>query len=893
MATGYLWRAWNSIIKALDIEYPKWAAVQLSDEPINATSVRIPSLDNGDLYVTLYPKAALDNLKISKILAGLNVSQAFAQYGVYLPQIIPERTMQTIFSGIYAPTELGCGIIMLGQEYAYALDSEHQQGNLTDNVLAELKELGVNAVDKGIQTWEDLTKYVKSDLHPELVEQMSRELNQQYDTYDNDTTKKRKFTTSEWAALRFHILGKWLSNQYMSYGFVTKEGELIDLDTYDQTTFQTRLNTLLSPNTVTLTQQQANYILKSGYTRYIHVFELYGTNGITVCIITTAVPVASWQVDYLYYKFTNDPEDVKYINGFNVYLYDDNGNNIHNDGSSFGYSYRMFYPYDRAHLKLYHNTAEQGGNAITIDSNIRFTRQTDVNNSHYDEYYYGVTCYPEATTTAWEYADDGVTRYRQTYGLISGRYTWYQTLSGGQWVDDYHEGGAEAAYIVFAIKNNTNADNLSRPKKNVTPPDYKDPIDRRVFRPVGPGNTPVQIVRPNSPIYINIDPDNITYNITNIDEPTNDPDNDPDPIPDQPTTPINIDLNIEITPDPNPRSTDDVIDDYDREQTEEDPIHNPEYTPNVVPPLADSDMITIYNISSANLSTLASYLWSNIVSLETVQKMFSNPIDSIISLAKPGCYIDTPNQLSEIKFGGTAWTGAQGKKINNLIQEVSLGSAYIPTAKGYPTFLDFSPYTKINLFLPFIGFVDLSPEEVVGSTITIKYQIEVLTGSCLAQIWVKNAYGNSIRYQFSGNTFMPLPITGNNYSSLYGNVIGATVSTIAGAIATGGVGAAVGAIGGVGNIMTDSKIEVSKGNGLQGVSGFLTNRQSYITIERPIVTGYNDSFLSLTGQRTCFTSKISGLSGFVQVESCMLNDMNATRGELEEIEALLKEGIYV
>ncbi len=52
----------------------------------------------------------------------------------------------------------------------------------------------------------------------------------------------------------------------------------------------------------------------------------------------------------------------------------------------------------------------------------------------------------------------------------------------------------------------------------------------------------------------------------------------------------------------------------------------------------------------------------------------------------------------------------------------------------FNNFLDYSPYTKIDLFLPYVGFVKLEPEEVMGRELNIKYIVDLSTGGCTAVI---------------------------------------------------------------------------------------------------------------------------------------------------------------
>ena len=63
----------------------------------------------------------------------------------------------------------------------------------------------------------------------------------------------------------------------------------------------------------------------------------------------------------------------------------------------------------------------------------------------------------------------------------------------------------------------------------------------------------------------------------------------------------------------------------------------------------------------------------------------------------------------------------------------------------YCTFLDFEPYTKYTLVLPFVGEVELSSHDVLCSEIFISYAIDFTTGTCCAIVdKPDNGYGKNV-----------------------------------------------------------------------------------------------------------------------------------------------------
>lgn len=73
----------------------------------------------------------------------------------------------------------------------------------------------------------------------------------------------------------------------------------------------------------------------------------------------------------------------------------------------------------------------------------------------------------------------------------------------------------------------------------------------------------------------------------------------------------------------------------------------------------------------------------------------------------------------------------------------------------YCTFLDYEPYTKYTLVLPFVGEVELSSHDVLCSTIYISYAIDFTTGTCLA-IVSKSVSTGQIGYALNVSSSNPL-----------------------------------------------------------------------------------------------------------------------------------------
>lgn len=301
-----------------------------------------------------------------------------------------------------------------------------------------------------------------------------------------------------------------------------------------------------------------------------------------------------------------------------------------------------------------------------------------------------------------------------------------------------------------------------------------------------------------------------------------------------------------------------------------------------------------HRVSVQTLEAIMSKLWDNSIFniLNTWQKAIENPMDAIVSLH---CLPVSPEVAADPSnlFIGNFDTGLSGiPKVTSNYVAVDCGTLNIMEFWG--SALDYSPYTKFEIFLPFIGVRQLAIEDVMASSIHVKYHIDVLTGDCIA--FVK--CGPSVLYHFNGNMRMTVPLTSisANYLS---NTVAATAK-MAGGLAAG---AAIGGPGGAmatgalalssANSIASSKVNTSRQGNLGGGISLMDDFRPYVIIHRPyqsLAQGYN----TFKGYPSNITSTLSSLVGYTEVEHVHLTGIaGATDTELEEIENLLKKGVII
>ena len=308
---------------------------------------------------------------------------------------------------------------------------------------------------------------------------------------------------------------------------------------------------------------------------------------------------------------------------------------------------------------------------------------------------------------------------------------------------------------------------------------------------------------------------------------------------------------------------------------------------------AATGFITMYNPTSGQISSLGDFLWSGQFDLDTYKKLFADPMQGIIGL---GIVPVLPNSggSRNIMFGNVD-TGINCSFLASQYARKDCGSVSIQKYVG--SFMDYSPYVKISLFLPYIGFVNLGTDDIMGGSINVQYNVDVLTGDCIAFI-KHNTKG--VLYSYHGNCLTNVPVSGQNYANALKNyyesvagVIPATTNGAAGGGVAGAIGgAATGVINAASNVILNSKPIFQRSGNIGGSAGIMGIQKPFVVIERPNIS-VPDNVQHYVGQTCNITVNLGGCTGFTVVESVHLNNISATSEELAEIDSLLKGGVIL
>lgn len=306
---------------------------------------------------------------------------------------------------------------------------------------------------------------------------------------------------------------------------------------------------------------------------------------------------------------------------------------------------------------------------------------------------------------------------------------------------------------------------------------------------------------------------------------------------------------------------------------------------------ADLGFITMYNPSAAQLKSLSDFMWSGAFDLVTYKKLFSDPMQSIIGLSIVPVQPSVAGSKN-VMFG-TIDSGISMNYLSTNYVQLDCGSVSIDKYVG--CFMDNDPYTKISIYLPFIGIRQLSADDCIGRSVHVVYNIDVLTGACACFIDVS---GKGVLYSYNGSCITNVPLTAVNFSGAIQNAVSAIGSMvgIAAGMATGAAPVTAMSVAGLvtsaANTAMNSKPQVQRSGNLGGSAGIMSILTPYVIIERPNLSVPN-RVEHYVGQTSNITMQLSACHGFTMCEYVHLDGIYATSEEILEIESMLKAGVIL
>ena len=288
-------------------------------------------------------------------------------------------------------------------------------------------------------------------------------------------------------------------------------------------------------------------------------------------------------------------------------------------------------------------------------------------------------------------------------------------------------------------------------------------------------------------------------------------------------------------------------------------------------------LTSTFHMTKERIKQLGQFLWGTSI-FDEFSLINNNPIENIISCKAIPYEISGTTQ--EITLGNVK-TGVNGEKISQNFSKQTIGTVAI--AEHYKNFLDYAPYTNVIIYLPYIGFKELDASLVMGKTLKIEYTLDVITGGCLAQIYV----GKIRLYEFTGNIGVDISITASNRAQVESAYISAGVGVVSSAMSGNVTGAVNSIIGGA-----TSQYHYSGTGNPSPSCVSSTNRTCYVVIDRPQYQSLN-AFNHTRGRMCCLSKTIGSLKGYTVCDGNVdISGISATDEEKEEIVNILSSGFF-
>ena len=322
---------------------------------------------------------------------------------------------------------------------------------------------------------------------------------------------------------------------------------------------------------------------------------------------------------------------------------------------------------------------------------------------------------------------------------------------------------------------------------------------------------------------------------------------------------------------------------------------------------------TRYWLNHSEVKNLKDFLFTETF-INDVRRLWTNPAEYIIGLDY------YPFEYTALEMGA-----GQGSiyvaNINTGITAVSMLNTGTPFIYGgyvdiqpyFNSYMDYAPYTSIDIYIPYIGIRQLNVHQVMGHRLDIGYVFDfnsrqftamlgidgdlILTDSELSH---RGTLGRVLT-QFTGMMCTQFPIGGTSANETALNVIqtSAGILTSAGAIgagiATANPAAIIGGATGLISTLANSQNMITPNvyGSVSPMSGIFAPQQPYLIINHPI-PARPAAWQSLHGNPAGYSGIVSDFTGFLQCISIDVPAVNTmTADEQTEIENLMQGGIFI
>lgn len=306
-----------------------------------------------------------------------------------------------------------------------------------------------------------------------------------------------------------------------------------------------------------------------------------------------------------------------------------------------------------------------------------------------------------------------------------------------------------------------------------------------------------------------------------------------------------------------------------------------------------NNFISWFNNYTPSAEEIASNIFTN---------KYGNLLECVCGISYVPCAINKyyTNQGTETIKIGKLDTGISANAIKNEGSNFKLAEFKIE--RKFNNFLDYEPYTKYQLYLPYVGVIELPTNTIVsnkGTTVVVKGAIDISTLTLTYTI-----YSNGmVIYEASVSYGQSIPISLTDRIGTFSSAITETTNRAVGAVVAGATGNVMGVVTNIASYHYKESPVVSTGTSTSSGGRFQPQKcyliASYPVTKRPDTYGHNVGFPCMKSIKLNDNS----LKGFTKCHNPVIEFGNTKRGEnsivypyeseIEELYNILKEGFYL
>lgn len=312
----------------------------------------------------------------------------------------------------------------------------------------------------------------------------------------------------------------------------------------------------------------------------------------------------------------------------------------------------------------------------------------------------------------------------------------------------------------------------------------------------------------------------------------------------------------------------------------------------------NSGFVTVYMPTQANIQAFSDFLFTGITEDLSIvlKRLISNPLDYVISLNMIH-FTPVVGSTESIKFCGID-SGVNAPRVTKQMQIINCGS--LDVDEQFCSFMDYSGHSKLKIYLPYCGIFPLDINDVMGGTLSLQYIVDILSGSCVAQLYLtryRNHVGSAnesfindrLIYEYTGNVFEQVPLSAVDYR---GTIQG--LMTIASGVTSVAAGQSSG-LGAVASGVMNLAPDVQHSGNAATSYGYMGVQKPYIFLERqvqnlPIQFQQREGYTS-----NIYVSKLNDLTGYteIDIESFHTEYIKCTSQERDELVRILSGGFII